>query len=170
MTSRRLVLLRHAQAEQFAASDDMRALTARGRRDAAAAGRWLQEQDLLPDLTIVSSAARTQETWACVADAAGSTLAPIVDGAVHQGSTDVALETLRCTQGDPGTVLLLGHNPTIASLAMLLDDGAGDAAVLARVTEGYPTCTAAVLEVHSPWSELEYGGATLRALHTVRES
>lgn len=169
MTARRLVLLRHARAEQFAASDQARALTARGRRDAAAAGRWLREQGLLPDEAIVSSAARTKETWACLADAAGTAIEPTIDGAVYQGSTDVALEAVRGVPGDPRTLLLLGHNPTIASLTMLLDDGAGDAAVLGRVADGYPPCTAAVLEVHCSWPHLEYAGATLRALHTARE-
>ena len=43
---RRLVIVRHAKAEATAPSDHERALAARGRSDAGAAGRWLGEQGI----------------------------------------------------------------------------------------------------------------------------
>ena len=46
MTDRRLVLIRHAKAEATGSSDSVRALAARGRRDAPAIGRWLAAQGI----------------------------------------------------------------------------------------------------------------------------
>src|SRR5690349_19664904 len=70
--TRRLVLLRHAKSEwPEGVPDHKRPLTARGRRDATAAGRWLRAHldDLGHGLDAVacSPAQRTRETWALVA-------------------------------------------------------------------------------------------------------
>jgi hypothetical protein len=58
----RLVLLRHAEAEEFGASDAERVLTPRGRTAAAAVGTWLVSRSAVPDLAVVSPAARARET------------------------------------------------------------------------------------------------------------
>ena len=66
----RLILLRHGKAERSAPGGDIaRRLTDRGRNDAALMGRVLAERDLIPDVALVSAAARTQETWAAVSPA-----------------------------------------------------------------------------------------------------
>ena len=69
---RRLLVLRHAKAEPFAESDQARALTARGRQSARDVGRHLREQELVPDCALVSTATRTRETWAEVAEGSGA--------------------------------------------------------------------------------------------------
>ena len=62
---RRLILLRHAKAENQAASgeDIDRALTARGLADAARMGQVLADAGLQPDLALVSSGVRARQTW-----------------------------------------------------------------------------------------------------------
>ena len=60
MTSRRLILMRHAKAEPFASTDRERALTARGRKDALEAGAYLASTSTVPDHTVISSALRTR--------------------------------------------------------------------------------------------------------------
>ncbi|HZI98950.1 MAG TPA: histidine phosphatase family protein, partial [Actinomycetales bacterium] len=61
---RRLLLIRHAKAApDDDGGDHGRGLTARGRRDAAAIGRWLADNDLVPDLVLCSDARRARETW-----------------------------------------------------------------------------------------------------------
>src|SRR3546814_17061037 len=61
---RELILLRHAHAEPPATgqSDLDRPLSAEGNAEAEAAGRWLQEQRLVPDLVLCSPSRRTRET------------------------------------------------------------------------------------------------------------
>src|SRR4051812_50149249 len=62
MTQRRLVLVRHAKTEQ-GEPDPSRRLTNRGRRDARAIGQWLAKNGVVPDLVVVSPAARARQTW-----------------------------------------------------------------------------------------------------------
>ena len=50
--TRRLVIMRHAKAEATAPSDHERALASRGNTDAEAAGRWLGEQGITPDVEV----------------------------------------------------------------------------------------------------------------------
>src|SRR4029453_4877390 len=58
----RLILLRHARAEQGAGTPDhQRELAKRGRRDAKAAGVWLAGHEIGFDLVLVSSSARTMQ-------------------------------------------------------------------------------------------------------------
>ena len=63
------------------------------------------------------------------------------------------------------SVLLIGHNPGIADLALLL---AGDPA-RARLGDGYPTGALATLAADIPaWDALEPGGAELTAFVVPR--
>ena len=56
--------MRHAKSDwPPGVPDRERPLTKRGRRDATAAGDWLQEQGYVPDRVVVSPAQRTRETW-----------------------------------------------------------------------------------------------------------
>lgn len=58
-----LILLRHAKAEAHNLEDFQRSLALRGRRQAIAVGEALTEEGLVPDLALVSAAARTKQTW-----------------------------------------------------------------------------------------------------------
>ena len=63
---RRLLLLRHAKAErsQPGGRDHDRILSKRGRNDAGAVGAYLLRHKFVPDRALVSTSARTRETWA----------------------------------------------------------------------------------------------------------
>lgn len=82
MGSRRLILLRHGQAqpEDAKTADFERVLTARGAREAAEAGRYLVSAGWKPDLIIVSPAARTLATATIVAEHCG------IDGALIEAA------------------------------------------------------------------------------------
>lgn len=168
VASRQLLVLRHAKAEPFAASDHDRVLTRRGRADAAAAGQWAADHGVLPDHVIVSSAARTQETWSCFAEAAGVAPEVVVDRSLYAAGTDAALEILTSVPAEARAVMLVGHNPTMAYLVHLLDDGGADPAVFADVSTGYPTSALTVLDVPGPWADLDVAGARIRMFHVGR--
>ena len=153
-TSRRLVVMRHAKAQPFAATDHDRVLTERGVLDAAQAGAHLAARGVVPDHAVVSSAVRSVMTWAAVARASGSTAEADVQGAVYTGSADVVLEALRAVPAGAEVVLFVGHNPSAAYLAHLLDDSTGDPDVEQQLLLGFPAAAMAVLEVSVPWSEL----------------
>jgi phosphohistidine phosphatase len=167
---RQLVILRHAKAEQFASSDHERELTDRGHRDAEEAGVWARETGLRPDHAVVSSAARTRGTWSSFSAGAELDLEPVIDRSLYSAGTDGALEIINAAPEDARTVLLIGHNPTMAYLVHLLDDGGADADLFTRVSAGFPTAALAVLDVPCAWADLDVGGARLSAFHVGRGS
>ena len=165
--ARRLVIMRHAKAEPTAPSDHERALAERGQHDAEAAGRWLGEQGIAPDAALVSDAVRTRQTWAQVATGAGwdDGVADFSE-ALYDAGADSAFDLLRETGASVSTLVVIGHNPTMAYVAELIDDGDGDdEATTGMVTRGFPTSALAVFTVDGPWSDLGPGTGRLEAFH-----
>ncbi len=160
--SRELVVLRHSKAEQGSADDRSRSLTARGRGDAIAAGQMLAGLGVRPQQALVSSAARARETWEGVAEGLGLKLATRVEDALYSADEDIALELVNTTDDDVGSLVVVGHNPTIAALAHLLDDGEGTGDARTAMHQGFPTSAFAVFAVNGAWSQVAAGTARLR--------
>jgi phosphohistidine phosphatase len=160
--------MRHGKAEAFAPEDHRRRLTDRGRREATAAGRWLAEQGFVPTHAFVSSATRTRQTWDALVAGSGATAEPRVEDAVYSADADSALDVLRDTPADAEVVLYVGHNPTAASLAHLLDDGDPDPGAFRAMSAGFPTAAVAVLEISVPWERLDVATGHLVAFHVGR--
>jgi phosphohistidine phosphatase len=165
---RRLVVMRHAKAEAVAASDHDRRLTARGTRDAAEAGTWARSAGVLPDHAFVSTAKRADETWSAFRSAAELDLEPELDAALYSAGPDAAIEVLRSAPSEARTVMIVGHNPTMAQLVHLLDDGAADPDAFSAVSTDFPTSAVAVLEVQGEWAELGIGRARIADFHLGR--
>jgi phosphohistidine phosphatase len=166
--SRRLVVMRHAKAEQDGPTDFERPLAARGHRDAAAAGAWLAAAGVTPDHALVSAALRTQETWASVCEGAGWSLAPDLDRGLYAAGPETAVDLIRLTPADATCAVVVGHNPTMAYLAQMLDDGTGDADAVAAMAGDFPTSAVAVFSYDGQWDELGVGSAHLDAFHVGR--
>ena len=169
MGERTLVVMRHAKAEQDGPTDAERRLADRGRSDAAEAGRWLASVGVAPDRALVSAATRTEQTWQELASAAHWTLDPQLDRGLYSAGVDSALDLVRALGDDVRCVVLVGHNPTMASLAQVLDDGDGDPAAVDQMLGGFPTSAVAVLGFDGAWADLAPGTATLRAFHVGRD-
>jgi phosphohistidine phosphatase len=165
--TRRLVVMRHAKAEHSASTDHVRALAERGLGDAEAAGRWMRDRGVEPDAALVSDALRTRQTWQQVAAGAGwDEGIVLLSEALYAAGTDSAFDLLREVAGDVRTLVVIGHNPTMASLAELVDDGEGDTeATTAMLTRGFPTAAVAVFTVEADWADLGPGAARLDAFH-----
>jgi phosphohistidine phosphatase len=183
-----LVLMRHAQAASpDGVADHERPLTERGRRDAAAAGRWLRSAEVTPHSVIVSSAVRTRETFDLLRDEAEPTGPVRVSDHAYAASAGELLELVRGVPAQTESLLVVGHNPSIGMLARLLDDGgrpgeaadagetaeAGEAAAegaarAALAGSGYPTAALAVFAVEEEWASLNPGEARLVAFAVPR--
>lgn len=166
--SRVLVIVRHSKAEPSAATDRERRLTDEGRADAEQAGSWLAGTGMVPDRVLASSAARVRDTWESLAAGASYDVDPEYDDSLYSAGPETALDLVRETSDQVTTLLVIGHNPTMAYLAQMLDDGEGDADATTAMTEGFPTTAVAVLGYDGPWADLEMAGATLRAFHVGR--
>lgn len=167
-TPHRLVIVRHSKAEPTAATDAERRLTERGRRDAEAAGAWLAKQGPAPARALVSSAARTLETWELLSGAAGWEVETEHDDALYSADEDTVLDILATLDEGLESVVVVGHNPTVGMLAQLLDDGDGDRDAVDRLMLGYPTSAVTVFDVPVPWKRLGPGTATLAAFEVGR--
>jgi phosphohistidine phosphatase len=162
MLPRRLLLVRHAKAAQGGVDAD-RPLTKRGIRQAAAIGPWLEQAGLVPDRVVVSPARRAAQTW----ERAGAPLesAPqlIVDERIYDNTVESLLEASREAPGDVRTLAVVGHNPSIAELTDVLDDGEGSADARRDLEAGFPTSGIAVFDVPSSFDAIAPGQATLSA-------
>jgi phosphohistidine phosphatase len=159
---RTLLLLRHGKTEQGPDLDDVnRTLAPRGRRDAAAVGRWLSDHDLRPDLVACSVALRTRQTWDAVSGALDAGDPPPVDyhERIYNADLDALFQVLRDTPSDVGTLLVVGHNLGMPRLAVALDGQ--DEAERRLAADGFPTASLAVLRVEPEWSMVEPGTGRL---------
>jgi len=159
--------MRHAKAQQYGERDAARRLSDRGHRDAADAGRFLAEAGVLPDHVLVSAADRTQETWAEVLEQVGGDPTVDVTWDLYEAGPDDVLMAMRVVPEEAETVMFIGHNPTSAAVAYLLDDGEADADA-AEALEGFPTSAVAVFDVTASWKDLGEGAGRLTRAHVGR--
>lgn len=162
---RRLLVMRHAAAVAVGPSDLERELTPQGHLDATEVGEWLASRGVVADAALVSTAARTRDTWAAVAAAADWDVDPDFSAALYAAGTESALDLVRLLPDGATTGVLLGHNPTVAALVHLLDDGTGDPALLVEMAGGYPPGSVTLLELEGPWDELAPGRARVVEFH-----
>lgn len=152
--SREIVVLRHAQAQPQAGTqnDFDRALSARGRTDAAAVRRWFDEHRMRFDRVLSSPSQRTRET----AELAAPDGAKVdYEQAIYDATPGTLITVLEKAAGT-GRTLLIGHNPGLEQLVALLCEGRSDE------YRGLPTSGVAVLAVPEG-TALEPGSAQLRA-------
>jgi phosphohistidine phosphatase len=166
--SKTLIVMRHSKAEQSGPSDFERELSDRGLVDATEAGQWLATRGIEPDLALVSASVRTMQTWESLAEGAGWDLEGTPEQALYEAGPESALDLIRDVDDQIRTLVVVGHNPTMASLATLLDDGEGDEEAGNEVAVGFPTSAVAVFEYDGDWADLDEASASVVAYHVGR--
>lgn len=142
----RLILFRHGKAEPESASGDDfdRKLAPRGVTESAQTAAQLADLGFLPDLVLVSTAARTRETWAAAEACFPNARVRFEDDLYHADSGAVRREAERAGV-EAGTIMVIGHNPGLQELAIqLLMEGASPSTLIARASRQFPTAAAAV--------------------------
>lgn len=164
-THRTLILLRHAKSDYPpGAADHERPLASRGIREAGLAGDWLRAHAPAVDAVLCSTATRTRETYARTA-----LDAPVryVDD-LYDATPGTVIATINTVADDVDTLLVIGHEPAMSSVALGLAGPGTDATVAQRISEKYPTSGIAVLQVAGSWADLELGSAALVGFHVPR--
>ena len=155
---RRLVLLRHAKSDwPQDVADHNRPLAPRGRRDAPLVGRWLARSGYLPDAVVCSTARRAQETWELASAELPGSPAPRLEPRVYEATVLGLLMLVREFASEQRTVVIVGHNPGLAELAV------GLAAPPPQPPASFPTAAVAVLGLPGDWSAAGPGEARLLA-------
>lgn len=151
-----LYLMRHAKSSwNFdGLSDKERPLNDRGREDAPAMGRALVARQLQLDLLVSSPAVRALSTAALVAHEMG--YAPeriqVVDG-IYEADADRLVDIIHELPDEAGSVLLLGHNPTMTETVNYLSP---------RAVQDMPTAAIACLHFQTDsWAEAHRSNAEL---------
>jgi phosphohistidine phosphatase len=167
MPVHRLLLIRHAKAAA-GSNDSERPLAERGIRDAEAIGAWLVQAGLLPDQVLVSTARRARQTWERARAALASSPEPTVEPRIYDNDPESLLAAIRDVREEVQTLALVGHNPSIAELADLLDDGDPDPGARHGLDAGFKTGGVALFVVDAPFSLIAPGRARLSSFTVPR--
>src|SRR5690606_30418354 len=140
-----------------------RTLTCRGRRDAERVGRELARRGVAPDLALSSGARRADETMNLVLNQTRADPSRMVAPELYEADADTLVRWLRRSGGRARTILIVGHNPSIEALAMLIHGG--DYGSRARLSVGFPPGGLAVGEIKAgDWGGFQPKRASPRAL------
>jgi len=118
---RRLHLLRHAKSswDDPALPDHDRPLAPRGRRAAARLAGWLEDNEVRPQLVLCSTAKRARDTLALLTGSLGEPPASLEDDLYHASATGL-LARIRDVDDEVQEAMLIGHNPALQELCLLL--------------------------------------------------
>lgn len=133
----KLLIMRHGEAQSYAASDAQRPLTAKGEQQAITAGQTLQSLGFKPDLVWHSPYIRASQTAAAVMAQLASSNKPIASqvseflqpdvnpsyvaekiAAMVQGSQGQGLEGQASSMVE--TLLIVSHQPLVSALVGML--------------------------------------------------
>jgi phosphohistidine phosphatase len=159
-----LTLLRHAKSgwDDHSLRDFDRALNAKGKRAAARVGRHWRDLGLAFDSVVASPAVRVVETLEHVATGYGDDLAPAWDRRVYLASAVTLLDVVRELPDSVEDALLVGHNPGLEDLVLMLVPDNDQAPLRDAVEEKFPTASTARLTFDvAHWADVAANGASL---------
>ncbi|MDS1270030.1 histidine phosphatase family protein [Lipingzhangella sp. LS1_29] len=161
-SSRCLVVMRHAHAEPASApgTDEQRPVTPQGRDAAAAAGARLSAAGLSPDYVLCSTARRARETWTMVQPALSTEPVVELDRRLYGAGLDETLALVSETPATVSTLLVIGHNPTMAHLAGAFPHVGGNGGV----DSDFAPASLAVIDLDVTWLYTAPGAGTARRL------
>ena len=152
-----LYLMRHAKSSwKKPLPDHERPLNRRGKRAAERIGRELVRRRLFPELILASDAKRARATAKRLLRAFTAEAKPPLqlDPALYEADALTILEEIAATDEKIGDLLVIGHNPGISELAVLLT---GD-----RSLEWLPTGAVIGMKIKGKgWKEIAPGDGEL---------
>lgn len=168
---KRLSLLRHAKSSWGDARqlDIERPLNARGREAAPIMGAFMAKRDLVPDLILCSTAARTRETLALLSPRLRPE--PKVKFRADFYLADPGVMIKAVQQADAGFqhALIIAHNPGLEMVALRLSDPErSDRAALAGIAEKFPTAALASFTGPENWAGFRRGACVLDLFATPK--
>jgi phosphohistidine phosphatase len=167
---RTLYVLRHAKSDWGDASlrDFDRPLNGRGRKSAKAMGRELRERGLTPDLVLLSPSARTTETLARVEEGFGASFEKVEERSIYLAETEELVALIRNAPAQSDRLMIVGHNPGMHELVLLLANGPRD--LREEAAAKFPTGAMAEISFDvGDWSDVTPGSGFIRSFLKPRE-
>jgi phosphohistidine phosphatase len=165
---KRLHLLRHAKSswDDPGLPDHDRPLAPRGRRAAARLAGWLEDNEVRPQLVLCSTAVRARATLALVTASLNEPVS-LFEGALYHAAAAGLLERVRGIDDDVEEALLVGHNPGLQDLCVLL---AAASPERDRVAAKLPAAALVSLELDvESWADAATGCARIAVVARPRE-
>ena len=156
-----MILLRHGKSSwsDSTLADIDRPLAPRGERAARKLAKYIRRRRIRPALVLCSPALRTRQTLEAVEASLGKRCVVEVVPELYAASEQELLQRLQALPESVSSVLVIGHNPGLQDLALLL---ASRGACLPQLEEKFPTGALATLVVRSEsWTALDAGEAEL---------
>ena len=142
-----ILLFRHAKSDWAAETPDAeRPLAPRGEKAAVQMGRMITAAGSRPERAVVSSAARTRQTFDLACEAGGWDASVRVTDALYEATAAAVLAEIQAEPDDAATLVVVGHEPTTSQLTSLLVGGGA-----------FDVKTAAVLRIDVPvvrWADV----------------
>jgi phosphohistidine phosphatase len=165
-----LLLLRHARSswDDPKLADVDRPLNQRGRRAAGVMRTAMHDLGLTPDVVLVSPSRRTRQTLAALEPWDETPLVEHVE-TLYLATVAQLLAILHEVNETVRSVMLIGHNPGLHELAVMLAAGSAAGPASRRLAAGFPTAALAEFSVATQWQQLDAAGARLVRFLTPRD-
>ena len=167
-----LGLFRHAKSDwtDARARDFDRPLNERGLKGAAVMGKYIVGTGRRFDRILASPAVRVADTIENASKACGRSFAIEWDRRIYLASSATLMDLLHELEGEPESVLMVGHNPSLEDLIFDLVPDDGSSPLREIVEEKFPTAAYAVLELQiDRWSDITERCARLVELVRPRD-
>ncbi len=164
---KRIRLLRHAKSSwaDSGLADHDRPLSRRGEEAGRRVATWIAEHGLRPQLVLCSTATRARRTLELVLPSLGDPVIAFEAGLYHASAEDL-IGRLQALDADLDDVLLIGHNPGLQDLALLLSAPSPERESIAAKL---PTGALVTIELSSDWASAGDGDGRIAALALPRE-
>lgn len=167
---RTLYVLRHAKSDWGDSSlrDFDRPLNERGWKAAKAMGRAMREREFMPDLVLVSPAARTIETLARVEEGFGDKFEVIEERSIYLAEIETLIGLVRSAPAEFGRLMIVGHNPGMHELVLSLTEGPRD--LREEAASKFPTAALAEISFDvGDWADVAPGTGQVRSFLKPRD-
>jgi len=160
---RELILLCHGKPDTSSGQDDYQLpLSERSKREAQRLGSWLQQQKLIPDHVLTSSkkAALDTAVHACNVMGIGENVINTEERIYTADKKALLMLLANCPSGTK-RILLVGHNPALEKLLLLLSKKKPKTPKKGKLL---PEASLAILRIDKDWEKLNSGNALLTSL------
>jgi phosphohistidine phosphatase len=163
---KRLLLLRHAKAEQDPGDGDhARALSERGRGDAMLIGHYMDTHAYWPGAVLCSTSKRTVETWDLIARELARVPESKFLKSLYLASPKQILNAAHGVGEDASVTLMIGHNPGMEDVAARLarkPASRDEEERREKMAGKFPTCALAVVDFDvGAWRDITAGTGLL---------